>query len=266
MLKAAQKSMKHFFAEYIDENRVPKEQTPAMKFGSWLHDHILGTSEYDFVVVPDGIDRRTKEGKAFFAELEASKKAPIKQEEFDVLESMKESIHAHAVSKEIYTQSAIIEQVYQWEENGTLMRMKPDIEIAPCEKYPNGLIVDLKTTTDATAHGFGSAAYNLGYHIQAAHYSAGFAHKYNKSELPEFYFLAIEKSSPYVCQYFKADEQMINYGLDVRSELIAKIKAASISGIYEGYNDVGVTLLELPVWVKRQIETADEEVEGIEYV
>ena len=67
MLKTAQKSMKHFWSEYIDPNRKPKEQTKAMEFGSWLHDHILGTKEYDFLVVPEGIDRRTKEGKAFFS-------------------------------------------------------------------------------------------------------------------------------------------------------------------------------------------------------
>lgn len=266
MLKTAQKSMKHFWAEYIDPNRKPKEQTPAMKFGSWLHDHILGTNEYDFVVLPDGIDKRTKEGKAFFAELEASGKTTIKQEEYDILESMKESINAHKVSNDLYSHHAVIEAVFQWQENGVNMRMKPDIEIAPCADYPNGLIVDLKTTTDATAHGFSRDAYNLGYHIQAAHYSVGFMHKYNTNEYPEFYFLAIEKNSPFICQYFKADDQLVSYGFDVRSELIEKINQTSISGIYEGYNDHSVTPLELPQWVKRQIESADEEVEGIEYV
>ena len=104
------------------------------------------------------------------------------------------------------------------------------------------------------------------FHEHNHHYSVGFMHKHNTNEYPEFYFLAIEKNSPFICQYFKADDQLISYGLDVRSELIEKISQASISGIYEGYNDHSVTPIELPQWVKRQIESADEEVEGIEYV
>lgn len=266
MLKTARKSLKHFWAEYIDPDRKPKEQTAAMKFGSWLHDHILATEEYNFVVIPEGIDRRTKEGKAFFAELEASGQTPINQEDYDILESMKASIHAHPVSKAIYKHSATIEQAFEWSEFGIAMRMKPDIEIAPCSDYPTGLIVDLKTTSDATTHGFTSSAYSLGYHIQAAHYSAGFKAKYGTHAEPEFYFVAVEKSSPYICQYFKADDQLIEYGYQERAELIEKITNAAKSGFYEGYNDQSVTPLELPTWVKRQIESADEEVEGIEYV
>jgi hypothetical protein len=60
------KSPLHFWARYLDPNRVPQEPTAAMAIGSAVHTHVLELDQWDsqYVVAPAGIDRRTKVGKA----------------------------------------------------------------------------------------------------------------------------------------------------------------------------------------------------------
>jgi hypothetical protein len=52
----------HYWARYIDENRVAQEATPAMRLGTALHTHVLELDSWDkdIAVSPFGIDRRTK--------------------------------------------------------------------------------------------------------------------------------------------------------------------------------------------------------------
>ena len=56
----------HYWARYVDPNRVEPEPTPAMTIGTALHSHVLELDTWDqrYVVMPEGIDRRTKAGKA----------------------------------------------------------------------------------------------------------------------------------------------------------------------------------------------------------
>jgi hypothetical protein len=60
------KSPLHYWARYLDPNRVVPEPTPAMAIGSAVHTHVLELDQWDarYVSAPDGIDRRTKAGKA----------------------------------------------------------------------------------------------------------------------------------------------------------------------------------------------------------
>ena len=68
---------------------TPKPDTPAMKFGRAVHKRILEPVEFsaDYAVAPV-CDRRTKEGKAIWAELQESGKEIISAEDMETIEAM----------------------------------------------------------------------------------------------------------------------------------------------------------------------------------
>jgi exodeoxyribonuclease VIII len=267
MLKTASKSLAHYWNEYVNPDRKPKEPTRSMELGTCFHTVLLEPLNAPNViaVVPDGIDRRTKEGKALFAEIEASGLIPLKDDEWQSLRAMGLSVSKHPMSGLFF--DAIlphkIESVHTWTDDGIGMKMRTDYEIAPCETFPRGVIIDLKSAADASLNGFSKSAYNLGYHIQAAHYSVGFMDKHRTNEAPDVIFLAVEKDAPHVCQWFKADDAFMEYGYSERDRLITEIVKARETGKYQGYSDEVVSL-ELPAWVARQLE--NEEIGAIEYV
>jgi hypothetical protein len=65
-LDVVAKSPLHYWARFLDPNRVVPEPTPAMAIGSAVHTHVLELDQWDarYVTAPEGIDRRTKAGKA----------------------------------------------------------------------------------------------------------------------------------------------------------------------------------------------------------
>ena len=82
------KSPAHF--KYALEN--PEVETPALAFGTAFHSYVLEKDKFDneYIVAPK-LDRRTKEGKALAAQIEASGKIPISEDTFAQIQAMAES-------------------------------------------------------------------------------------------------------------------------------------------------------------------------------
>lgn len=83
------KSPAHF--KYALEN--PEVETPALAFGIAFHAYVLEKDKFDseYIVAPK-LDRRTKEGKALAAQIEASGKIPISEDAFAQIQAMAESV------------------------------------------------------------------------------------------------------------------------------------------------------------------------------
>lgn len=83
------KSPAHF--KYALEN--PEVETPALAFGTAFHAYVLEKDKFDseYIVAPK-LDRRTKEGKALAAQIEASGKIPISEDAFAQIQAMAESV------------------------------------------------------------------------------------------------------------------------------------------------------------------------------
>jgi exodeoxyribonuclease VIII len=270
MLKTANKSMAHYWEEYVNPDHESEDKSRFMEIGTAFHTLFLEPDRFNEVctVVPEGIDKRSKDGKALFAEIESSGKIALKPDEMKMIKGMAISALKHKSSWRFFDSNikGLVEQSYFWEQDGIKFKMRPDYEIPPCPEFPTGAILDLKSAAESSTVGFSRMAYNAGYYIQDAHYSVGFMHKYGTTELPDFYFIAVEKEAPYVTHWFKSDSQFVEHGLSVRTYLIEQIVESSRTGIYRGYNDDGITILELPAWLKRQLENESETIEGIEYV
>jgi exodeoxyribonuclease VIII len=126
--------------------------------------------------------------------------------------------------------------------------MKPDYNFKPGESelFPDGLIIDYKTTTNANPDEFAKTIYNFGYHNQAAFYQEGFLNIFGVR--PPFILLPIEKNPPYECGFFMADEMMIKIGSDENRKLLDLYNDCYNNNRWPGYEDKLQTI-SLPAWI-----------------
>jgi len=164
-LKAMAKSAWHWEAYRSQEGKA--EPTQAMLLGTHVHELVLEPLQNSFVVAPK-IDMRTKEGKA-----EAQAFADANKGKFIV--EQKTSDKAHAMADRVLNSefwAGLMECEFETEIPFYTQELKAgvDLYVKPCERYPNGAIVDLKTTQDLS--GFKWDFYKYGYDIQAVHYQS----------------------------------------------------------------------------------------------
>lgn len=263
MLKELRKSPLHCWDAYINPDRERKAATPAMQIGTCFHTMLLEpeTASKVFTIVPEGIDRRSKEGKALFAEIDASGVIPLKKDDHDRLAKMVESAKAHPVTSVVLSQQGLVEASLVWTETTTGLnmtcKMRPDFHVPPCEAFPNGLIVDLKSAAEADYDGFSRAAFNMGYYIQSAWYTSGFMAYYGTSEPPAFLFLAVEKERPFACAWYAADQDMIELGNSENTRLLHLFAECASSNHWPGY-PTDVRPLSLPAWAKNKLEFSQQ--------
>lgn len=259
MLKEAARSLSHCYAKYFDPARE-KKTTPAMDFGTCVHTMVLEplSQHQVFAVVPEGMDRRSKDGKAFFADIEDAGLIALKQNDFEKIEKIKKSVFSNTKASELINNGlALIEQSFFFccSLHGLKLKARPDIFILPCKEFPLGAICDLKTTLDASRSGFERSAYSLGYHIQAGWYAYVASMVLGLKELPEFYFIAVEKEQPFACTTFKVSDAFMNTGLKNALALYDEVAIAIRDNCWPAYTEKDeVADLDLPRYAKENYE------------
>jgi hypothetical protein len=260
-LKLLQRSPLHYWAKYLDPDREREEPTPAMKLGTAWHCAIFEPDQFTerYVQVPEGLDRRTKEGKALWAELEASGLEPLSASTWEQLRRMREASRSNPISRVLFGDgvSAVCEASMFWvdSDTGANCKMRPDFMVAPCEMFPHGLIADGKTCLDASPEGFAKFVWNYDAHLQSAWYCDGFQKVHGTSQPPTFIWLAQEKDAPFASAYYSASEDLLAYGRKTYKSLLEIYKNCVASNTWPGYPSE-VKPLTLPTWAEKQVSEA----------
>jgi len=274
-LKMMNKSAYHVWYHFISKDRPPSIQTQAMMLGSLTHTLVLEPEKLsaEYVIVPEGIDKRSKDGKAFFAEIEESGKTPVKQADFDHCAAMANALRDDAFFMLLRQNKHENERTFFWDDprTGLACKMRPDTVIHPCELFPNGVVTDVKTTADASPAGFGRQFFALGYHIQAAHNAIGFMRAFGrgepefwrdgeelKSNLPLFVFECVEKDAPHVTQCYTVPADVMEYGIRVVEELMDSAEYCFEHDAWPGYANVSPVEIAVPGWIRREMEESGE--------
>ena len=253
-LKLMAKSPKHLFCSRLEK----KEPTDAMKFGTLVHTVTLepGLVDSMYCVMPDGLDKRTKEGKAFWAEFQekSAGKEVVKEDDMKAAMLMAESVLEHPSAALIRLDIGEPECTIFWDEDlgdGVIVRCKARLDwfVEPHGvTLPLGLITDLKTTKDA-GDGFQKDAYNLGYFIQAAFYCRGFMALYGLTERPPFTFIAVEKEPPYGVVSYQADAEFLDIGWKECERLLRIYAECMNTDTWPCYS-TEIKPLSMPKWAK----------------
>jgi hypothetical protein len=152
----------HYWARYLDPNRIVPEPTPAMAIGSAVHTHVLELDQWDarYVSAPDGIDRRTKAGKAEWEAFTAAAtgRTVLPKADADLVMRMAHSVFSHPAAAMLLALPGKAETTHMWTDAATGLQCK----CRPDWLTDDGrLLVDLKTTEDASPREFGQVDRDL---------------------------------------------------------------------------------------------------------
>lgn len=224
------KSPYHFWYECLSGMAEVKESTPAMNIGSAFHSLLLEREKFsnEFGVLPR-VDRRTKQGKDQYNEFIESNigRILLTDDQFFKVEQMVALVSQHEIVTTLLGES-VFEQSIFWTdvETGLQFKTRPDI-------WSSKMIVDLKTTNDASPYSFTRSALNYGYYLQA-----GMAYEACKAigkPFEMFVILACEKEAPHVPAVFIMHDEALQFGVDQFNMYKHKLKECLDTNNWPGY-------------------------------
>jgi exodeoxyribonuclease VIII len=238
-LDEVHKSGRHYWARYLDPERVKPQPTPAMELGSGFHAMVLEPDVYenDFVTAPE-IKRTTKAGREEWAAfLNANKKKTVLTvDQVELLRSMTEAVMSHPAASTILRLKGEAEQTYTWtdDQTGEACKCRPDW-------HAEGLVVDLKSTVDASPDGFAKSVNNFRYHVQANWYLRG------TPNAEQFVFIACEKTPPFAVAVYVASPEMVAAGGRAADQDLARLAEYRRENVWPSYSNQ-IETLNLPRW------------------
>lgn len=205
----------------LNPNYRPEEKE-AFDIGSAAHALLLEGE--DRMVVVEADDWRTKAAKEGRDAARAAGKHPILARKYQDVQRMRDAA-VLAIAKcsdlsGITLADGRVEHVVTWTERGVECRARIDF-------LANGelVILDYKSTTDATPRAFSKQIARMGYHYQDEFYSRGVKAVYGRR--PKFVFLAQETTAPYACSFhgcapslLAIAEQDVDYAVKVWGECL----------------------------------------------
>lgn len=233
------RSMAHYLA--------PQDTTPAMELGTAIHTCVLEPDKFEalYIVKPDGLDMRYKEGKAWAAENEG--KTILYRNQWDTCFGIRDAVHRHSIAKGLLTggvaeQSVIVHDA----EHGVDLRCRPDY-------ITRGILVDLKSAVTSQPADFGRAVINFGYDVQEAFYRRVW--HIETGEAPKgFVFVAVEKNPPYAVSVLMLDDDFYDRGHRLMMSALrdyAKWVADGKPDVVQAYPEI-IHQLSPPVWAMRE--------------
>ena len=219
-----------------------------MLTGTAIHTAILEPERFaaEYRVAP-AVDRRTKDGKAtweaFVADCEENGFTSISVDDLTICNNVSEVVRSCYTAQQLFKEG-VAESSMFWQDDktGVLCKCRPDWMAA------DNIIVDVKSTTDASPEGFMRSAFNYRYWVQAAWYMDGIERA--TGNRPEaFVFVAFEKEPPYACGFYFATDEMIEAGQIEYRQLLDKYSNCLTTGNWHGYSPA-LEPLAMPAWFK----------------
>ncbi len=224
------KSPYHFWYQTMSGLAPKQESTPAMNIGSAFHTMLLEPAKFqmEFAVAPK-VDRRTKQGKEEWDIFAASSegKTILSDDQFSKIGKMVELVSKHEIVTTLLDE-AVFEQSIYWtdKETGLQFKTRPDI-------WSSKMVVDLKTTNNASIYSFSRSALEYGYYLQAG--MAFEACKAIGKPFEMFVILACEKEEPHVPAVYIMKDEALKFGIEQFNAYKRKLKGCLDSNKWEGY-------------------------------
>jgi hypothetical protein len=238
----------HYWSAYLDPARQPREATPAMTIGSALHTHVLELDQWDarYVTAPEGIDRRTKMGKAEWEVFTTAStgRTVLTKADADLVMRMGRAVFGHPAAAMLLGLPGKAETTHMWTDAATGLQCK----CRPDWLTDDGrIMVDVKTTENASPREFARSIAQWRYHVQAAWYLDGI--EQSTGTRPEqFLFLVVEKRAPFVCAVYAADAEMIAAGAKAAERDLDVLATCKAADAWPGYSDQ-IEPISMPAWM-----------------
>jgi hypothetical protein len=237
-----------------------------MKFGRLFHSYVLEKEHLDneFVLVdsfPTKPNKRSTQqtiaNYSRFIEL-LNGKQPYSQDDLAAVDNMANAVYSHPSASK-FLAAGISETTLIWtdQETGIQCKVRPD-------RIPHGnkgVILDLKSTTNAAKNSFQSDCVKYGYAREGAMYLEGFSITM-KAIYQDLIFalIAVEKEPPYRVEVYTIEADFLEWGFGEFHRLLQIEKICRDNKFYPHYNNAGVESLFKPAYLHVwEFESIDEQ-------
>lgn len=241
------------------------KETPAMEFGTAYHTFILEPEEFGRNYFIFNENERPEPDKTFGSKLNKEWKdnilmtnrniIPIEMHKqlCDMRDILMSDFYVRSLLKNGTAELSHYTEIDSNNYKNIKVKVRPDYL-----KTDKRLIVDLKTTNDASLEGFTKNAAKFDYHIQAAFYADVLEQIYGSGKAFTFIFIAQETTYPYAYNVFKASEQMIQIGRYEYEQILDQHQYCLENEEYRGYqvfsdNKFGISELMVPAWKIKEL-------------
>lgn len=246
-LELVRRSPFHYWARYLDPNRVKREPTQSMIIGSAFDLLVTEPESFDkkFFVMPEGMIRKGKAWDELAAANEG--KDSLNAREMQMISAMRESLMRQAVGRALFEKGKF-QRSFFWTDDvtGELCKCRPDFWT------DDNVVVDLKTATSAEFKDFQKSCVDYNYHISTAFTLDGM----NKVlDLPPseavgpYVFCVIEKEPPYAAAVFETMGSMVELGRQEYQTALMTFSHCRRENHWPGYPDE-LQSLTMPTWFK----------------
>jgi exodeoxyribonuclease VIII len=165
----------------------------------------------------------------------------LNQEQWDAVHKAAKAIKEHPAASKLINAGRAEQSIY-WNDplTGELCRCRPDWW------RDDNIVVDLKTTENASKDGFAKSIANFRYDVQAAFYLDGIEAATGKRPRG-FVFVAIEKKPPFAVGVYVLDAETLDAARAVYQKDLQAYAACQQSGEWPGYGDK-IQTINLPAW------------------
>ena len=239
---------------YVTKELAAPELTAAFRIGSATHCAVLEPQKFPLLYAqrPEGIDRRTKEGKAAWESFTAQHagKDFLDAEEWAQISAMMEAVQANPLASQLLAQGTP-ELSWRVETGALPLQCRTDwfnpkgCELSAGRPY----VADLKTIDSLDADAFRSferAAFTYGYHRQAGFYLPLITEVIG-APVTDFFFVAVEKQAPYGVAVFRLTDEAVATGQDESLADLRRLKICRETNVWPNI-EPEVTELGLPKW------------------
>ncbi len=234
--------------------------SPDMELGQALHLALLEPDRFDAEVAVRPVeitDLRVKVQKLAYQRFLASNagKIILLPQQMESIRGLQQSVLAHPSASGLLYGEGRNEVSFVWHgpadgerEQGPLHKGRSD-RLALFNGW--SIVVDVKSSRDASRHAFERSAHQYGYWEQAALYLDGLealAPIPEGGEFRRFVWIVCEDEPPYCVAVYEADPECLAWGRDRYQKYERMLVEAVRSGVWAGYGE-GWDTLGLPGWV-----------------
>ena len=239
------KSPLHFWHKYRNPDYVKPAKTEALIFGDLVHTLVLEPQFFDcrFVISPK-FDKRTKIGKhsAMIFESSIAGRTSITQDDKDKADLMAKAVLTNKYASQLLKDCMIEKSIYfTHPESGLQCKVRPDA-------WRKNIVIDLKTSADASYNAFQRSAMNYGYFLQAAMTSVSLTQ--NDIHDMTFIFIVVESSEPYGVAIYPVDREAVEKSIFMFNDLMTIYNAYSQLSQNKVWESYPMKTLVLPNWYK----------------
>lgn len=237
-------------AYYVERSAVESSDKSPYRKGTAMHSAILEPKLFAQTVEqwPAGLlsadgGIRSNDAKAYRDQAAAAGVILLKDAEYDAVKRMAESVQA--VCGTWLNGEAKKEHVIYWTDpdSGLPCKLRLDWWM---ELPDSNIVIDLKTSADASPEGFRTSVKRFRYWFQSDHYSSGVTLQNGKPT--EFYFAVVDTEFPHTTALYSIDEETKRHAGEKRQRTLAEIAECLATGDWREPWEQDITPINLKTW------------------